>query len=179
MNALSPSNEDSHRAPTPQCDRYAENERGSCLHNAGGYRQPPCRCPYPRAPNTFSGRVPTAIVKMPFPPRRQPSLYGDLHKITYSQSWFLTQKAKAQWSGLHSWSPATQTVSVACNAVQLAQPIATSRTPRSSGARSPVRLRTLRGEGWASSGQLWWAWLVSSWLLYGAALKGEAGHGAL
>src|SRR2546429_6619556 len=44
MNALSPSNEDSHRAPTPQCDRYAENERGSCLHNAGGYRQPPCRC---------------------------------------------------------------------------------------------------------------------------------------
>src|SRR2546429_3537936 len=56
MNALSPSNEDSHRAPTPQCDRYAENERGSCLHNAGGYRQPPCRCPYPRAPNTFSGR---------------------------------------------------------------------------------------------------------------------------
>lgn len=37
----------------------------------------------------------------------------------------------------------------------------------------------LRGKGLSSSVQLWWAWLVSSWLLYGAVLNGEAGQWCL
>src|SRR2546425_9016244 len=49
-------------------------------------RRPPRSTLFPYTTLFRSGRVPTAIVKKPFPPRRQPSLYGDLHKITNSQS---------------------------------------------------------------------------------------------